>query len=94
MATDHSEALDKLAKLEDHWLLKEPPKGEDDKVPEATSETGLAPTREAIAAARAFIEDGGFFPTPVGGVQWEANAGGWDVIVTFNPDGTATLVYS
>lgn len=96
MATDHSEALDKLAKLDDHWLLKKPPEPPEgsDVVPEATSETGVAPTKDAVKAARAFIEDGAFYPTPIGGVQWEAKAGEWDVTITFNPEGGATVIYS
>lgn len=96
MATDrHTAALDKLAEMDDHWLLKEPPEApEDGKLPEATSETGVAPTEAAVKAARAFIDEGAFYPTPVGGVQWEAQAGAWDIVITFNPEGGATVIYS
>lgn len=88
MATDHMAALDDLAKLKAGWLLKDAPEGV-----EPSAETGLAPTKESVKAARAFMRDGRFYPTPVGGVQWEADAGEWAVIVTFNPDGSATIVY-
>jgi hypothetical protein len=53
----------------------------------------MAPAKDAVKAARAFIEQGAFYPTPAGGVQWEATAGGWDVTITFHPDGSATIVY-
>lgn len=92
MATDHAAALDDIAKLKDHWLLKDAPEGKD--APEPSRETGLAPTKDSVKAARSFMQDARFYPTPDGGVQWEAKAGEWDVIVTFHPDGSATLVYA
>lgn len=91
MATDHGDALDKLGKLKDGWLLKS---GENPEGAEPSSETGMAPAKDAVKAAREFIEQGAFYPTPAGGVQWESKAGDWDLVITFNAEGGATVIYS
>jgi hypothetical protein len=69
--------LDKASKLKDDW----------------NDAGGLAPTKEAVAACREFLDKGAVFPLPTGGVQLEAEAGQWHVVLTFQPDGTCTVIY-